>query len=69
MNQTFTAVLHREGDLFVASCPEVGTVSQGTDIEGAIRALQEATEAYLAEFPVDKTQPALVTTFQVAVRT
>jgi hypothetical protein len=24
---TFTAVLHREGDFYVADCPEVGTVS------------------------------------------
>ncbi len=23
---TFTAVLHKEGDLYVADCPEVGTV-------------------------------------------
>jgi hypothetical protein len=23
--RTFTAVLHKEGDLFVAECPEVGT--------------------------------------------
>lgn len=34
MTQTLTAVLHKEGDLFVAECPEVGTVSQGVDIEG-----------------------------------
>ena len=29
VTQTLTAVLHQEGDLWVASCPEVGTVSQG----------------------------------------
>ena len=27
---TYTAVLHREDDLYVAECTEVGTVSQGT---------------------------------------
>ena len=27
--QTFTAVVHQEDDLYVAECPEVGTVSQG----------------------------------------
>ena len=37
MNRTLTAVLHKEGDLFVADCPEVGTVSQGASIEEAIR--------------------------------
>jgi hypothetical protein len=26
---TLTAILHREGDVYVADCPEVGTVSQG----------------------------------------
>ncbi len=49
--RTFTAVLHQEGDLFVADCPEVGTVSQGKTIEEAIANLKEATELYLEEFP------------------
>ena len=52
MARTLTAVLHNEGDLFVADCPEVGTVSQGTTIEEAIRNLREATELYLEEFLV-----------------
>jgi predicted RNase H-like HicB family nuclease len=47
----FTAVMHKEGALYVAECPEVGTVSQGTSIEGAIANLKEATELYLEEFP------------------
>ena len=67
MNRTLTAVLHKEGDLFVAHCPEVGTVSQGASIEEAIRNLQEATELYLEEFPAQETQRPLVTTFEVAV--
>ena len=50
MTRTLTAVAHREGDLFVADCPEVGTVSQGATIEEAVRNLQEATELYLEEF-------------------
>jgi len=68
MTRTLTAVLHREGDLFVAECPEVGTVSQGADVEDAIRNLREATELYLEEFPVEQTQHPLVTTFEVGVR-
>lgn len=48
-----TAVIHLEGDLYVAECPEIGTVSQGTSIEEAINNLQEATELYLEEFPQD----------------
>lgn len=67
MTQTLTAVIHKEGNLFVAECPEVGTVSQGVDIEDAIRNLQEATELYLEEFPMEQPSRPLVTTFEVAV--
>jgi predicted RNase H-like HicB family nuclease len=67
MNRTLTAVLHKEGNLFVADCPEVGTVSQGATIEEAIRNLREATELYLEEFPTEETERPLVTTFEVAV--
>lgn len=30
--RTFTAIIHKEEDLYVAECPEVGTVSQGYSI-------------------------------------
>jgi predicted RNase H-like HicB family nuclease len=33
--RTFTAVLYREEDMYVAECPEVGTVSQGRTVEEA----------------------------------
>ena len=67
MSRTLTAVLHKEGSLYVADCPEVGTVSQGATIEEAISNLREATELYLEEFPLQETQPPLVTTFEIAV--
>jgi predicted RNase H-like HicB family nuclease len=51
--RTFTAVLHKEDDLYVAECPEVGTVSQGYTIEEAITNLKESTELYLEEFPLE----------------
>ncbi|MCK4976138.1 MAG: type II toxin-antitoxin system HicB family antitoxin [Anaerolineales bacterium] len=47
---TLTAILHQEDDLYVAECPEVGTVSQGNTIEESIQNLEEATELYLEEF-------------------
>jgi len=50
VTRTFTAVLHKEDDLYVAECPEVGTVSQGYTIEEAAANLKEATELYLEEF-------------------
>lgn len=65
--KTFTAVLHREENLYVAQCPEVGTVSQGETIEEAIANLREATELYLGEFPLKEVPKSLMTTFEAAV--
>lgn len=62
--RTFTAVLHKEADLYVAECPEVGTVSQGPTIEEALANLKEATELYLEEFPLANTDRPLLTTFE-----
>ena len=64
----FTAVVHKEEDVYVAECPEVGTVSQGETIEEAIANLQEATELYLEEFPLTTPLPRpIMTTFEAAV--
>ncbi len=65
--QTFTAVIHKEEDMYVAECPEVGTVSQGASIEAAITNLKEATELYLDEFPLKEERKTLMTTFEVAI--
>lgn len=63
---TFTAVLHKEDDTYVAECPEVGTVSQGNTVEEAVNNLKEATELYLEEFPKTKKKRAILTTFEVS---
>jgi len=52
VTRTFTAVLHKEEDLYVAECPEIGTVSQGKSVDEAIANLKEATELYLEDFPM-----------------
>ena len=39
--RTFTAVIYKEDDLYVAECPEVGTASQGYTIEEAIAILRK----------------------------
>ncbi|HEV2491457.1 MAG TPA: type II toxin-antitoxin system HicB family antitoxin [Terriglobia bacterium] len=62
--RTFTAVVHKEEDLYVADCPEVGTVSQGATIEEAVANLKEATELYLEEFPLSDVGRPLLTTFE-----
>jgi len=57
-------VLHKEASLYVAECPEVGTVSQGHSIEEAVANLKEATELYLEEFPLKDISRPLVTVFE-----
>jgi predicted RNase H-like HicB family nuclease len=63
--RTFTAVIHKEDKLFVAECPEVGTVSQGHTLDEAVANLQEATELYLEEFPPPVNVRSFLTTFEV----
>jgi predicted RNase H-like HicB family nuclease len=65
--RTFSAILHREGEWYVAECPEVRTVSQGSSIEEALANLKEATELYLEEFPLPEGERSLLTTFEVAI--
>jgi len=65
--RTFTAVLHKEDDIYVAECPEVGTVSQGYTIDEVIANLKEATELYLEAFPAPEVSRPLVTSFEVTV--
>jgi predicted RNase H-like HicB family nuclease len=48
--RSFTVILHKEDDMYIAECPEVGTVDQGETIEQAIAGLKEATRLYLEEF-------------------
>ena len=42
-----TAIIEREGDGYVALCPELDVASQGDTIESARRNLQEAVELFL----------------------
>lgn len=62
----FTAIIHKEEDMYVANCPEVGTVSQGKSIEEAIVNLKEATELYLEESEPKEISHPIVATFEVA---
>ncbi len=62
---TLTAVLHKEDEMYVAECPEVGTVSQGLTIDEAVHNLKEATELYLEEFPLTEDRRSIITTFEV----
>lgn len=61
-----TAIIQKEEDMFVAKCPEVGTVSQGKTVEEALANLKEATELYLEEFEIKDISPPIFKTFEVA---
>ena len=64
----FTAIVHQEDDLYVANCPEIGTVSQGPTLDKAVANLKEATELYLEEFdpPDSDDRPTLTAVTQFA---
>jgi predicted RNase H-like HicB family nuclease len=47
MTRQFTAIIEREGDGYVALCPELDIASQGDSIETARANLQEALELFL----------------------
>ena len=65
---TLTAILYKDEDMYVAECPQVGTVSQGKTLEEALANLKEATELYLEEFPLAFDYPPLITTFEVSTK-
>jgi predicted RNase H-like HicB family nuclease len=45
-NRILTAIVQREGDGFVALCPELDVASQGDSIEQARENLKEAVELF-----------------------
>jgi Uncharacterized conserved protein len=64
--KSLTAIIYREDDMYIAECPEVGTVDQGATIEEAIANLKEATRLYLEECPLVETTPRLVTSIDIS---
>jgi len=44
---TYTAIVEREGDGYVALCPELDIASQGSSVEEATANLREAAELFL----------------------
>ena len=64
-----TAVLEREGDGYVALCPELDVASQGETVGDALNNLREAVELFLESVPAQELerryQPeAFVTRFE-----
>lgn len=44
---SYTAILEKDGDLYVALCPELDVASQGATVEEATANLREAVELLL----------------------
>lgn len=65
--KTYTAIIEKEDGMYVATCSEVGTVSQGETIEEAVNNLKEATQLYLEEFPSEDKPKPLITTFEITI--
>lgn len=57
--QRFTAIIEREGDGFVALCPELDVVSQGQTVDAARSNLQEAVELFLETASPEEVQQRL----------
>jgi predicted RNase H-like HicB family nuclease len=60
VNKSFelSAVVRKEGSLFVALCPEFDVASQGKNIEEALANLKEALELFLEDEDVEKPSEA-----------
>lgn len=68
LTHQFSSVINKEGEVFVALCPELDIASQGSSIEEALVNLKEAIELYLededAEYETPEFRP-LVTLIEV----
>ena len=66
--KTFTAIIRKDQDYYVALCPEVDVVSQGKTVEKALKNLKEAVELYIEEMGVPegyKSDEAIIARFTV----
>jgi predicted RNase H-like HicB family nuclease len=72
MKRQMTAIIGREGDGYVALCPELDIASQGDTVEAARDNLREALELFFEAAPPEEVERRLrgevyVTQVEVAV--
>jgi|TARA_B100000003_G_scaffold186235_1_gene181005 predicted RNase H-like HicB family nuclease len=72
MNKQLTAIIEREGDGYVAFCPEVDVASQGASVHEASANLREAVELFFETASAAEIQQRLhdevyITRLEVAV--
>ncbi len=68
---SLTAIIEREGNLYVALCPELDIASQGSSVENALENLKEAVDLFLEtadprELKERRREHVFVTQFQAA---
>lgn len=66
LTRRFEAVIHREGELYIAVCPELGTASPGYTVSEALANLAGGTRFEVAAQPRSRhgTIHVTVTTFE-----
>jgi predicted RNase H-like HicB family nuclease len=72
MKRQLTAIIEREGDGYVALCPEVDIASQGNTVDEARQNLREAIELFFESASADEIKQRLheevyVTRLEVSV--
>ena len=72
MNKQLTAIIEREGDGYVAFCPEVDVASQGSSVHEVSANLREAVELFFETASAAEIQQRLheevyITRLEVAV--
>jgi len=72
MKRHLTAIIEKEGDWYVALCPELDIASQGKTVEGARDNLREALELFFETASAEEVKQRLseevyVTQVEVAV--
>jgi predicted RNase H-like HicB family nuclease len=59
MTRHLTAIIERDGDMFVALCPQLDIASQGDTVETARDALREALELFFETAPFEEVERRL----------
>lgn len=72
MSYSFSAIVEKDGKLFVALCPELDIASQGKTIDTALKNLKEAVGLFLEaaspkELKAIQSSRPLITTLEVTV--
>ena len=69
-SSSYTAIIEREDDMYVALCPELDVASQGSTVEEATANLKQAVELFLdsadaLEIEGRLREPVFITRFEI----